>query len=79
MCEQTDADLAAKESITAYNIYTQIMSASVITAFIIYMRYKVKGIVKEYDDNNVTPSDYTLYFYVDQEQDIYFQKHLYDD
>lgn len=68
LCEQTPAELGLKGQIASYNIYTQIMSVCMITAFIIYMRVEIKERVSEYDNDNVTPSDYTLYFYVTEKQ-----------
>jgi len=46
--------------------------------FVIYSRGWVKDTSTRYDDQNVTPSDYTLYFFVDAEQNRQFNTYFYN-
>jgi len=67
MCKQPEKELESKFAIKKYNIYIEIGSAFLVLIFVLVSRIWVADAAKRYDEKNVTPSDYTLFFFVDEE------------
>ena len=67
MCKQTNSEIAHKQHMAGYNIDIEIMTGVLLLAFLIIAKIATKQLSSRWDDNNVTPSDYTLYFTLDSE------------
>lgn len=61
-----------------YNIRVEIIGCSLTVLLVIYSRWKVSEVADVYDERNITPSDYALYFFVDPSQVDTFNKHFFD-
>ena len=44
----------------------EIWSAAIISVFLLYSRYTVNKMADRYDEKTITPSDYTLYFFIEK-------------
>ena len=64
MCKQTKEDLAEKYKNAALNIYIEIISAILVVGYTTLSMDWTKNLAKKYDEQTVTPSDYTLFFRV---------------
>lgn len=49
-----------------------------IVAFILMARYLTKKLSKRYDENTITPSDYTLYIHLSPSQSKKFDNEFYN-
>ena len=78
MCMQTDEELAQKLAIADDNLSYEIASCLIIALFTIYARNSTKALAASYDKTNVTPSDYTLFFRIEPDQNHAFDSKVYD-
>jgi len=62
MCKQTNSAIAQKQHLASYNIEVEIISGFLLLVFLILAKQATKQLSLRWDDNNVTPSDYTLQF-----------------
>lgn len=58
----------AKQEIAKKNIWIEICTSILVLLFLFVAKILTKDLSTRYDENNVTPSDYTLYFSMDKEQ-----------
>jgi hypothetical protein len=77
MCKQTKAELEAKRDIAVFNCRIEIFCALLVVVGGFYSRQLVQNLANDYDEKTITPSDYTLYFFVDKQQVENFNKHFY--
>lgn len=78
MCKQSPSELEDKRDLAQTHIYIEIVSSIVIVVFTLYAKSWVKDMTKNYDEKTVTPSDYTLFFRIDPEQNKIFNKYFYN-
>ena len=67
-----------KKKIAHYNVNIEIISALIMILFSFFARRWTKQLSRDYDEKVVSPSDYTLFFRLDPEQNTRFNKHFYD-
>jgi len=77
MCKQSKEEIAEKFQNAAKCIYIEIISALLVVGFTVLSTNWTKDLAKRYDENTVTPSDYTLYFRILPSQSDIFDKILY--
>ena len=77
MCKQSKEEISEKYYNAAKCIYVEIVSALLVVGFTVLSTDWTKNLSKRYDEETVTPSDYTLFFRVLPEQSDIFDKILY--
>jgi uncharacterized membrane protein YjfL (UPF0719 family) len=77
MCKQTREEIAAKQELAKKNIWTEITTSILVLVFLFIAKIMTKNLSIRYDENNVTPSDYTLYFAMGEKQSSVFDKVFY--
>jgi hypothetical protein len=65
MCKQTDQEIASKMQLAYTNVNIEILSAFIMIIFSYFATKWTKALSKNYDERNVSPSDYTLFFKLD--------------
>jgi len=78
MCKQTEEQLQSKLEIADQCLYIEIASTLVIMLFTFFARRWTKNLANSYDEKNVTPSDYTLFFRLEPEQNKVFDSMFYN-
>ena len=68
----------AKQEIAKKNIWIEICTSILVLLFLFVAKILTRDLSTRYDENNVTPSDYTLYFSMDKEQSQVFDKIFYE-
>ena len=59
------------------NIWTEIATSILVLIFLYIAKFMTKKLANDYDENNVTPSDYTLYFSMSEQQTHIFDTRFY--
>lgn len=77
MCKQSRDQLAEKSRISQACIDVEIATSILLIGFLFYSKKATKELTARYDENNVTPSDYTLYFQMGEEQSKVFDRIFY--
>lgn len=78
MCKQTQEQLQEKLQIADECLYIEIASTVIIIVFTFFARRWTKNLTNSYDEKNVTPSDYTLFFRLEPEQNKVFNSMFYN-
>lgn len=77
MCKQQEFEINEKMANAAKCIYIEIISAIIVVGFTVLSTNWTKDLAKRYDEDTVTPSDYTLFFKIQPSQSDIFDKILY--
>ena len=77
MCEKTDDEIIELEKIQHHFAYTHIAVAFIIIIFTRFAYKWTKDLAERYDERTITPSDYTLFFRLDPEQNEIFNRTFY--
>jgi hypothetical protein len=59
------------------NIWIEITTSILVLFFLFIAKILTKNLTIRYDENNVTPSDYTLYFSMGEKQSSVFDRVFY--
>lgn len=77
MCKQQEFEINDKMANAAKCIYIEIISAIIVVGFTVLSTNWTRDLAKRYDEDTVTPSDYTLFFKIQPSQSDIFDKILY--
>lgn len=68
----TDDQLEEKIDNGRFAVDVQIFTAFLILGWYFFVKQMTKDLKEEYDEASTTPSDYTLYFYIEPDIQEYF-------
>jgi hypothetical protein len=77
MCKQTRTEIKDKIALAEKNIWVEIYTSILVLFFLFIAKILTKQLSVRYDENNVTPSDYTLYFSMGEKQSSVFDRVFY--
>ena len=78
MCKQTQEQLQEKNGIARVCMIIEIITAILVLIFVYFAKKWTTDLAKRYDENNVTPSSYTLYIEISEFQSKIFDEIFYD-